>query len=80
MNQKFKKHLDDSYTRAFEECSRAGHKIGNLDMIFNSIVMRTFAELIVKECIEIAYQNDVAKFTRDGYVIGQKIEKHFGVE
>ena len=39
-----------------------------------------FAELIVKECVKIAYQNDVAKFTRDGYVIGQEIEKHFGVE
>ena len=39
-----------------------------------------FAELIVRECSKIAYQNDVAKFTRDGYVIGQEIEKHFGVE
>jgi len=39
-----------------------------------------FAELIVRECVNIAYQNDVAKFTRDGYVIGQEIEKHFGVE
>ena len=39
-----------------------------------------FAELIIRECVNIAYQNDVAKFTRDGYVIGQEIEKHFGVE
>lgn len=46
----------------------------------NLPLFKKFAELIVKECIEIAYQNDVAKFTRDGYVIGQKIEKHFGVE
>ena len=42
--------------------------------------LEKFAELIVKECVKIAYQNDVAKFTRDGYVIGQEIEKHFGVE
>ena len=42
--------------------------------------LQKFAELIVKECVKIAYQNDVAKFTRDGYVIGQEIEKHFGVE
>ena len=39
-----------------------------------------FAELIVRECVKIAYQNDIAKFTKDGYVIGQAIEKHFGVE
>jgi len=39
-----------------------------------------FAELIIRECVKIAYQNDVAKFTRDGYVIGQEIEKHFGVK
>ena len=39
-----------------------------------------FAELIVKECVKIAYQNDIAKFTRDGYQIGLDIQKHFGVE
>jgi hypothetical protein len=39
-----------------------------------------FAELIVKECVKIAYQNDIAKFTRDGYQIGMDIQKHFGVE
>jgi hypothetical protein len=52
VNENFKKHLEASYTRAFEECARTGHKIGDLDAIFNSIAMRTFAELIVKECYE----------------------------
>ena len=42
--------------------------------------LKRYAELIVQECVKIAYQNDVAKFTRDGYVIGKEIEKHFGVE
>ncbi len=78
MNQKFKKHLDDSYTRAFEECSRAGHKIGNLDMIFNSIVMRTFAELIVRECIEIVGDCSIEYATRPQ--IMKEIKEHFGVE
>ena len=41
---------------------------------------KKFAELIVRECVKIAYQNDVAKFTRDGYQIGLDIQKHFGVE
>lgn len=39
-----------------------------------------FAKLIVRECVNIAFQNDVAKFTRDGYQIGMDIQKHFGVE
>ena len=39
-----------------------------------------FAELIVRECAKIAFQNDIAKFTRDGYRIGLDIQKHFGVE
>lgn len=39
-----------------------------------------FAELIVKECAKIAFQNDIAKFTKDGYRIGLDIKKHFGVE
>jgi len=52
MNQNFKKHLEASYARAFEECARTGHKIGDLDAIFNSIAMTTFAELIVRECVK----------------------------
>lgn len=39
-----------------------------------------FAELIVQECAKIAFQNDIAKFTKDGYRIGLDIQKHFGVE
>ena len=39
-----------------------------------------FAQLIIQDCIKIAYQNDIAKFTRDGYQIGMDIQKHFGVE
>jgi hypothetical protein len=53
VNQNFKKHLEASYARAFEECARTGHKIGDLDAIFNSIAMGTFAELIVRECADI---------------------------
>lgn len=44
------------------------------------IQLNRFAELIVRECIKIAYRNDVAKFTKDGYAIGMDIGKYFGVE
>jgi len=50
MNKEFKKLLEQSYTKGFEECVRTGHKVGDLDVIFNSIVMGEFAELIVREC------------------------------
>ena len=39
--------------------------------------LEKFAELIVKECIEIA--NNV-HMCRDGKVIAEDIKKHFGVE
>jgi len=75
MNEHFKKHLEASYTRAFEECARTGHKVGDLDAIFNSIAMATFAELIIQECIDIA--NDTRY---DGKVVANRIKFVFGVE
>ena len=51
-----------------------------IQMLGDIAVEKKFAELIVKECVKIAYQNDIAKFTRDGYTIGLAIEQHFGVE
>ena len=60
MNEHFKKHLEASYTRAFAECARTGHKVGDLDAIFNSIAMATFAELIVRECMKVALDERVS--------------------
>ena len=87
MNKHFKKHLEASYARAFAECARTGHKVGDLDAIFNSIAMATFAELIVKECakvcsdVEDAYGNlnkiDIAV---GAGVCASEIKEHFGVE
>ena len=77
MNKEFKKLLEQSYTKGFEECARTGHKVGDLDVIFNSIVMGEFAELIVKECANIA---NAGIDPDDNYLIGDDILKHFGVE
>ena len=38
-----------------------------------------FAELIVKECIDIAYKYDEPKLSGPGMIIGNRIEEHFGV-
>ena len=77
MNKEFKKLLEASYTKGFEECARTGHKVGQLDAIFNSIVMGEFAELIVRECANVANSGiDPA----ESHLIGNDILEHFGVE
>lgn len=39
-----------------------------------------FAELIVKECVEIAYEYDAPKMSGPGMIIAERIKQHFGVE
>jgi hypothetical protein len=39
-----------------------------------------FAELIVRECVDIAYKYDEPKLSGPGMIIGNRIEEHFGVE
>ena len=39
-----------------------------------------FAELIVRECINIACQYDEPKMSGPGMIIATRIETHFGVE
>ena len=39
-----------------------------------------FAELIVKECANIAYGYDAPKMSGLGMIIAGRIESHFGVE
>ncbi len=38
-----------------------------------------FAELIVQECIDIAYEYDAPKLSGPGMIIGNRIQEHFGV-
>jgi hypothetical protein len=39
-----------------------------------------FAELIIKECMNIAYEYDAPKLSGPGMIIANRIESHFGVE
>lgn len=43
-------------------------------------LMERFAELIVRECVNIAYEYDEPKLLGPGMIIGNRIEEHFGVE
>lgn len=42
--------------------------------------LNKFAELIVRECVDIAYKFDEPKLSGPGMIIGNRIEEHFGVE
>ena len=78
MNKEFKKLLEASYTKGFEECARTGHKVGDLDVIFNSIVMGEFAELIVRECTNIC--EELGDKGLDGHYCVDKIKEHFKIQ
>ena len=43
------------------------------------VLLEQFAELIVRECADIADCSGMA-FPVNGWVVGDKIRKHFGVE
>jgi len=42
--------------------------------------MDKFAELIIKDCVDVASTYDLPKMSGPGLVIGSKIKEHFGVE
>jgi hypothetical protein len=42
--------------------------------------VKKFAELIVRECMNIAYEYDAPKLSGPGMIIANRIESHFGVE
>ena len=43
-------------------------------------LMERFAELIVGECMSIAYAYDAPKMSGPGMIIANRIDTHFGVE
>ncbi len=51
----------------------------NTDKLLSAQLNR-FAELIVKECMNIAYEYDAPKMSGPGMIIAGRIETHFGVE
>ena len=47
---------------------------------YDDFQYRKFAELIVRECLDIAYEYDAPKMSGPGMIIAGRIETHFGVE
>jgi hypothetical protein len=46
----------------------------------NKETLEKFAELIVRECMDIAYAYDAPKMSGPGMIVANRIEDHFGVE
>ncbi len=82
MNENFKKLLEQSYSKAFEECIQRGHQVKQIDAIFNSIAMDEFAELIVRECEKILIEKVEVALDASGNPVSPEdfIKQHFGVE
>jgi hypothetical protein len=57
------------------------HKIGNggVPMYIREFNQEKFAELIVRECADIAYKFDEPKLSGPGMIIGNRITENFGV-
>ena len=47
---------------------------------YNRDAILKFAQLIVRECIDIAYEYDAPKMSGPGMIIAGRIDAHFGVE
>ena len=70
MNERIKElAIEAGYDWAWDTQIDFGHK-----------EMEKFAELIVKECMDIAYAYDAPKMSGPGMIVANRIEDHFGVE
>ena len=70
MNERIKElAIEAGYDWAWDTQIDFGHK-----------EMEKFAELIVRECMDIAYAYDAPKMSGPGMIVANRIEDHFGVE
>ena len=68
MNERIK----ELYNQCFVELKNGTPNVG--------FDFEKFAELIIRECVEIAYEYDAPKMSGPGMIIAGRIEQHFGVE
>ena len=67
--------------RIKELAEQAGYiDMGNNHTAYMQFDHEKFAELIVKECCDIACEYDEPKMSGPGMIIAGRIEQHFGVE
>jgi hypothetical protein len=76
--------MNERLTELYRSC-RSKEALASQDQYKSAdVLMGTevakFAELIVRECVDIAYKYDEPKLSGPGMIIGNRIEEHFGVE
>ena len=78
MNGRIKELMRGAIADAWMQSDRAG----DMDkMYIPELFAENFAELIVKECAKVCYRTGVLEQDeRTGWVYGDAIQEHFGVE
>lgn len=66
--------------RIRELATEVGMSVEYLESTKQIVLIERFAELIVRECVNIAYEYDAPKMSGPGMIIAGRIESHFGVE
>jgi hypothetical protein len=78
MHERIKELAEQAYVTTL---TTKGHEfIVDGSYIVSPDKLEKFAELIVKECMDIAYEYDAPKMSGPGMIIAGRIESHFGVE
>lgn len=68
--------IADLLEQAFAECKT----FEDGTTIRTSEALARFAELIIKDCVDVAAKYDEPKMSGPGLMIGSMISEHFGVE
>jgi len=80
MNERIKELDKQAYQWAVNESKGGPNICAPGSDYFLAIEKKKFAELIVKECVDIAYAYDAPKMSGPGMIVANRIEDHFGVE
>ena len=68
--------MNEKMDRIDEFALQSQKEYGDFDGSITALDYRKFAELIIKECAEIADKNSILSYPDHGY----KIKRHFGIE
>ena len=77
MNERIKELAEQAEQYALDRANEGSDE--DYDYAFDDDFREKFAELIVRECVDIAYEHDEPKMSGPGMIIAGRIEKHFGV-
>jgi hypothetical protein len=70
--------IADLMEQAFDRCKKYDDE-GNTGLVKTTEAFAIFAELIIKECVDIACNYDKPKLSGPGLAIACNIESHFDV-